>query len=133
MKPNYIDPSNPGRLLGRSEVERRQPYFDQLEGKTLVPLVKTCLHNDPSQRPTAEQLMIALGEVKGDIEGPCGELTTMDAVRQVKTAMVLEKEKVDQLAEKDWEIQQLQQQLEVHDVGILYRVVTMFFYTCTCT
>ena len=114
LEPNYVDPDNPGRLLGRSEVERRQPYFDQLEGKALVPLIKTCLHNDPSQRPTAEQLVTASEEVKGDIEGPCGELTTVDAVRQVKTAKALKKEKVDHLAAKDQEIQQLQQQLEVH-------------------
>ena len=113
MEPNYADSDNPGRLFGRSEVERRQPYFDQLEGKALVPLVKTCLHNDPSHRPTAVQLVTALEEVKGDIEGPCGELTTMDAVRQVKIAKALKIEKVDQLAAKDHEIQQLLQQLEV--------------------
>ena len=76
-------------------------------------LIKTCLHNDPSQRPTAEQLVTALEEVKGDIEGPGGELTTMDAARQVKTAMA-SKEKLDQLAAKDREIQQLQHQLEVY-------------------
>ena len=113
LEPNYADPNSPGRLLGRSEVERRQPYFDQLEGKALVALVKTCLHNDPSRRPTAEQLVTALVEVRGDIEGPCGELATMDAARQVKTTVALKKEKVNQLAAKDQEIQQLQQQLEV--------------------
>jgi hypothetical protein len=77
-------------------------------------LIKTCLHNDPSQRPTAEQLVTALEEVKGDIEGPCGELATMDAARQVKTTMALKKEKLNQLATKDQEIQQLQHQLEVN-------------------
>ena len=94
-------------------MERRQPYFDQLEGRALVGLIKTCLHNDPSKRPTAEQLVTALEEVKGDIEGPCGELATIDAMRQVKTSVALKKEKVDQLAVKDQEIQQLQHQLEV--------------------
>ena len=117
LEPNYVDPDHPGRLLGRSEVERRQLYFDQLEGKALVRLVKTCLHNDPSQRPTAKQLVTVLEGVKGDIEGPCGELTTMDAMRQVKTVKALKKEKVDQLAAKDQEIQQLQQQLEVPLTG----------------
>lgn len=113
LEPNYADPDNPGRLLGRSEVERRQSYFDQLERKTLVTLTKTCLDNDPSKRPTAEQLVTALAEVRGNIEGPCGELATMDAARQVKTAIALKKEKVDQLAAKDQKIQQLKQQLEV--------------------
>ena len=98
-------------------MERRQLYFDQLqlEGKTLLSsLIKTCLHNDPSQRPMAEQLVTALDRMKRDIEGPCGELTTVDAVRQVKTAKALKKEKADQLVAKEQEIQQLQQQLEVY-------------------
>ena len=114
LEPNYTDPEDPARLLGRSEVERRQPYFDKLEEfNVLIPLIKLCLHNDLSERPTAEGLVTALKEIKGDIEGPCGELATVDAVRQVKTAVALKKARIDQLAAKDQEIQQLQQQLEV--------------------
>ena len=115
MEHNYTDPDSPGRLLGRTEVERRQPYFDQLEGNVqlaqLVRLTKRCLHNNPSQRPTAEQLVAELERVKGDIEGPCGKLATVDAVRQVMTAVALKEkseEKLDELAAKDEEIQQLQ-------------------------
>ena len=52
-------------------------------------VVKQCLENIPEERPTAEQLVRVLEGLKGDIEGPCGKLTTMDAVRQVKTAMAL--------------------------------------------
>ena len=115
--------------MGRSEVERRQPYFEQLEGKALVPLIKTCLHNDPSQRPTAEQLVTELEEVKGGIEGPCGELATMDAARQVKTAMALKKEKVDQLVAKDQEIQRLQQQLEV-PIVLINMLLNKLTYSC---
>ena len=123
LQPTYADPDNPDRLVGRSEVGRRQAYFDQLEDllsapggvrRHLVQMMKDCLRNDPSQRPTAEQLVTVLEGMKGDVEGPCGELATMDAMRQVKTAKALKKEKVDQLAVKDQEIQQLQQQLEVH-------------------
>ena len=117
LEHNYTDPDNPGRLLGRTEAERRQPYFDQLEGNAqLVELIKTCLHNDPSQRPTAEQLVTALEGMKCDIEGPCGKLATADAVRQVMTAMALKEkseEKLDELAAKEEEIQQLQRQVEV--------------------
>ena len=118
LEHNYTDPDNPGRLLGRTEVERRQPYFDRLwEGNAqLVELIKTCLHNDSSQRPTAEQLVTALEGMKGDIEGPCGKLATADAVRQVMTAMALKEkseEKLDELAAKEEEIQRLQRQVEV--------------------
>ena len=121
LQPNYIDPDNPDRLVGRSEVGRRKAYINQLEdllpggGKHhLIQMIKDCLHNAPSQRPTVEQLVTLLEGMKGDVEGPCGELATMDAARQVKTVMALKKEKVDQLATKDQEIWQLQQQLEVH-------------------
>ena len=112
MEHNYVDPDSPGRLLGRTEVERRQQYLDQVEGNVqLVRLIKTCLHNDPSQRPIAEQLVTELERMKGDIEGPYGMLATIDAVRQVMTAMALKEkseEKLDELAAKEEEIQQLQ-------------------------
>jgi hypothetical protein len=113
LEHNYADPDSPGRLLGRTEVERRQLYFEQLLERDvqLVRLIRTCLHNDPSQRPTAEQLVTELERMKSDVEGPCGKLATVDAVRQVMTAMALKEkseEKVDELAAKEEEIQQLQ-------------------------
>ena len=102
---------------------RRERYFEQLEDllsspvkQVFIGLIKDCLRNAPSQRPTAEQLMTALEEMKADVEGDYGELATIDAVRQVKTVKVLKtksKDKVNELAAKDEEIQQLQQQLEV--------------------
>ena len=123
LEPNYPDPNNPRQLLARSEVDRRGNYFERLErklqesaGYPLVGVVKQCLENVAEERPTAEQLVTALEGLKGDIEGPCGELTTVDAVRQVKTAMALKeknRESVDELTAKEEEIQQLQQQLEV--------------------
>ena len=104
---------------------RRERYFEQLENlllathpvkQVLIQLIKDCLRIAPSQRPTAEQLVTALEEMKTDVEGDYGELATVDAVRQVKTMKVLKakgKDKVNELAAKDEEIQQLQQQLEV--------------------
>ena len=121
---NYADPDNPDRLVGRSEVERRGEYFEQLEDllpggirHTFVQLTKNCLRNSPSQRPTAEQLVTALEEMKADIEGPYGKLAKVDAVRQVLTVRALKeskKETVNELTAKDEETQQLQQQLEVN-------------------
>ena len=122
LQPNYTDPDNPDRLVGRSEVGRRKAYFDQLEDLLpapggvrhhLIQMIKDCLRNTPSQRPTAEQLVTVLKGMKGAVEGPSGELATMDAARQVRTALAMKKEK-DQLVAKDQEIQQLQQQLEVY-------------------
>jgi hypothetical protein len=55
-----------------------------------------------------------LERMKSDVEGPCGKLATVDAVRQVMTAMALKEkseEKVDELAAKEEEVQQLQVKL----------------------
>ena len=121
LQPNYTDPDNPDKLVGRSEVGRRKAYVDQLEDLLpggirahFVQMIKHCLRNAPSQRPTAERLVTVLEGMKGAVEGPSGELATMDAARQVKTEMAMNKGK-DQLAAKDQEIQQLQQQLEVYN------------------
>ena len=93
LEPTYADPDNRGGLLARSEVERRGQYIEQLDcqlpksdpnGQHLfVQLVKRCLKNDPSDRPTAEEVISSLEEMKVDIEGPYGEVARADAVRQV--------------------------------------------------
>ena len=108
-------------MLGRSEVERRREYIEALqkefrdgEQHPLVLMVKQCLENAPSRRPTAKQLVTTLTRVRPDIEGPYGELAKLDAVRQVVTLKTFErrdKQKADDLAAKNHEIQQLQQQL----------------------
>ena len=123
LQHTYPDPADPDQLVARSEVGRRERYFEQLEDllsspvkQVFIRLMKDCLRNAPSQRPTSEQLVTALEEMKADVEGDYGELATVDAVRQVKTMKVLKAksiDKVNELAAKDEEIQQLQQQLEV--------------------
>ncbi len=68
------DPHNPGRLIGRSEVERREVYMETLKDQLLkshpilVEMVTTCLHNTPRTRPTAEQLLETLTPVQDAIE-----------------------------------------------------------------
>ena len=124
LEATHPEPNNPRQLLARSEVDRRGNYIECLEGMLqrsagypLVGVVKQCLKNVSEERPTAEQLVRVLGGLKGDIEGPCGELTIMDAMRTVKTTMALKKrskERADELTAKEEEIQQLQQQLEVN-------------------
>ena len=107
-------------------MERRQQYIQQLEDKfpigehhPFVLLVKRCLHNDPSERPTAEELVTSLEEMKANIEGPYGDIARADAVRQVVMMRALRKrdtevrEKIDESTAKDVEIQQLQQELQV--------------------
>ena len=59
------------------------PKSDPNGQHPFVELVKRCLKNDPSDRPTAEEVIISLEEMKADIEGPYGEVARADAVRQV--------------------------------------------------
>ena len=106
---NYADPQNPDQLLGRSEVERRRDYIQQLhgqlgEGHSLVLLVHQCLHNTPTRRPSAEELLQQLEAVRGQIEGPYGnQLKKMDIakVEMMKALREIEnlQEQVQQLVE----------------------------------
>ncbi len=68
------DPHNPGRVIGRTEVERREVYMEKLENRLLkshpilVEMVTNCLHNTPQTRPTAEQLLATLIPVHDAME-----------------------------------------------------------------
>ena len=113
-------------MLGRSEVERRREYIDLLEKELrdgehhpLTQMVKQCLQNAPSRRPTTEQLMRSLEEVRVTIEGPYGKFSKLDAVRQVTMTRKLVGRDVrmrtmtNELEVKTEEVLQLRQQLEV--------------------
>ena len=100
-----------GRLVPRSEVERREKYFDQLQEGTFARMIRDCLHNDSSMRPTAEELNTLLEEMKGEIEGPDGEIAKLDAVRYVKAGV--REATSNQQRMRDGEIYHLQYQYEV--------------------
>ena len=64
--PNYPDSS--GKLLGRSEVKRRVQFVEAAEqllseNRSLVALIKQCLHNMPAQRPRTGELLTKLEEM----------------------------------------------------------------------
>ena len=55
-----------GKVTGLSEVERRQAHLDKMRGgaEVLKPLVKSCLHNLPSKRPTIAAVFKLLEPLK---------------------------------------------------------------------
>ena len=146
MEPTYSDPNNQNNLLARSEADRRQVYIDQLERKLpdgghhpLVQLTKHCLKNTPSQRPTADEVLTSLDEMKAVIDGPCGDVSRADAVRQVvMMRAILRREtevrrKTDESAAKDEEIHRLQLELEHEQVGMIMYAQEHSDYVCCHT
>ena len=105
-------------------MERRQVYIEQLEGQLpngrrhqLVQLLKQCLRNIPRQRPTAQDVLTSLAEMRGSIEGPYGDIARIDAARHVVIMKTLREKdaevnkKRDELAAKDKDLYELQQEL----------------------
>ena len=102
----YPDPDNPGRLLGRSEVERRRDYIQPLceqlgEQHPYVGLVCQCLHNATAQRPSAEELLQQLEAVRPYIKRTYGRQHVKVELAKLQVAML----------ETDDEIEHLQHEL----------------------
>ena len=108
----YSDPQNSDHLMARSEVERRRDYIQPLyvlvgEEHPLVQLILQCLHNTPARRPSAEELLQQLEEMRTQIEGPYGQIVNVN----------VDMKKVRVLMEKDTEIGRLQQEVQRLEVG----------------
>ncbi len=63
----YHDPSNPGKLIARTEAERRREYINQCvftvgSRNPIIKLVNHCLSDNPEARPTAKQMLDKLVE-----------------------------------------------------------------------
>lgn len=90
LQPNYPDPNNPRQLIGRSEVERRERYFQQLAANLpngrdhpLIQLSTLCLSNLASHRPSADQIISRLIDMEIHTDRALTHLTKLDAVRHV--------------------------------------------------
>lgn len=74
MPSTYVDPNNQVTVKARSEVERRQKYIELMEKKLssehsgLVDLIKWCLHDNPCQRPSTEDLLTRLQGMKATLD-----------------------------------------------------------------
>lgn len=116
-------------------MQRRGKHFKKLEdllhygrGRLLIQLIKDCLCNAPSQRPTAEQLVTLLGGMR---EEDNNEIITTDRAEVVMQIMTFwrrdieRKEKHEmELTKKEDDIQQLQQQLHDTKVNVIVGMYT---------
>ena len=85
----YRDPENPRHRLARTEVQRRDEYIKLLhqqmgEQHPLVLLVKQCLDDEPSERPSAQELLQQLEGMKTQIEDPYQRLAKEKAIRSLR-------------------------------------------------
>ena len=70
----YADPTRAGRLLGRSEVERRLVYMEKLETQLgqsypgVVQLIRRCLDNAPDHRPSSGEVLSNVSGVKMEVD-----------------------------------------------------------------
>ena len=92
-------------------MQRREEYIKLLhhqlgEQHPLVLLVKQCLDNDPLERPTAQELLQQLENVRAQIEDPYQHLNKLEAMRALR-----EKDKA--LMEKDTRMRDLHTQVQV--------------------
>ena len=107
----YRDPENSRRLLGRTEVERRDEYIKLLykqlgQQHPLVVLVKRCLDDGPSERPSAQELLQRLEGMRVQIEDPYQHLTKLEAMRMLREKDAELNGKDTALREKDAELRE---------------------------
>ena len=112
-----MDPDNPGQVIGRTEVKRREVYMKKLELQfseshpVLVQLVSQCLHNNPHTRPSSEELLGRLRAVKTAVEKVYGG----NVWRHVNISNVL---LVKDMKMMDTRIEELQVTFDIYSVCI---------------
>ena len=114
-EPTRVDPNNRKKVIGLTEAERHEEYFQQVRGNhPLVELIRGCLDNDPPQRPDAVRILGRLRQVISQSHPSCGN--KMELLNQTQT---LRNEKLglsEQLEQSQRELTQSrgrQEQLEL--------------------
>ena len=106
--PNYHDPRT-RRIVGRSEIERREHYIQSMQaalGEThpLVKLTLDCLEYLPEDRPSAVEVLRRLKEVERTVPRNCTE-TKLELIRQIGDLIT---RKEEEIRGKEVLIQQIQ-------------------------
>ena len=121
----YTDPTCAGRLLGRSEVERRSVYMEKLEvqlGQSYpgaVQLVRRCLDNAPDQRPSSGEVLSNVSGVKIEVDRVYGG----GVLKQLDIGKVLVAK----------EMKRMQRKMEELQVCCKYRIYSIHFINSNYT
>ena len=101
LKPaTYRDPRT-RRIVGRSEIERREHYIQPMQaalGKAhpLVKLTLDCLEYDPEDRPSAVEVLRRLEEVGRTVPQNCTE-TKLELTQQIQQKQVEHQREISEL------------------------------------
>ena len=83
-EPTRVHPRNRNKVIGLTEAERREEYFQQVRGDhPLVELIRGCLDNDPPQRPDAVRILGRLRQVISQSPPSCGN--KIELINQTQT------------------------------------------------
>ena len=110
-----------------------QPLHEQLgEQHPLLQLLCQCLHNNPAQRPSAEELLQQLETVRPQIERAYGKQHVKVEMAKLQVAMMsVLRTKETEMEEKDNEIEHLQQELQQIQVKAPAALWCQQIYTCS--
>ena len=80
-EPTRVHPRKHNKVIGLTEVERREEYFQQVRGDhPLMEFICACLDNDPSRRPDAVRILGRLRQ-----ESPPSFVNKMELLSQTQT------------------------------------------------
>ena len=116
-EPTRVHPRKRNKVIGLTEVERREEYFQQVRGNhPLVELICGCLDNDPSRRPDTVRILGRLRQVISQSPPSCGNkmelLNQTQALRNEKQGL---SEQLEQLREVSNEVDGLRDLVRTKD------------------
>lgn len=114
LAPTYVDPQT-GRVVGRTEIERRIQYIHQIHQQLgyehpLVRLVEWCLENSPKDRPTIVQVLHHLEQAKILIPDWYNDMSKLELIKLLQEPQ--------QLQSEDQRIRDLQAKIQVSIIVI---------------
>ena len=114
--PTYFGPN--GKLVARTEVERRMKYILQLRQKfghehPLVQMTEQCLHNNPEARPPIQELQRKLKEARATVPDQYGLMTKLEMIQLLGRQMEEKGEQADKIQSQEKKIQALEEKVEM--------------------
>ena len=107
-EPTRVHPRKRNKVIGLTEAERREEYFQQVRGDhPLVELIHGCLDNNPSRRPDAVRILGRLRQVISQSSPSCGN--KMELLNQTQTLRNERQGLSEQLEQLQGECEQLRE------------------------